>query len=66
MVGVVIPPGGITEEVAAEFCTQIANRRSSAQDHRRLAEIEDKMADAIEHSLASRGWPVDETETEGE
>ena len=64
-IGVVIPPGGITDEVAAEFRAQIATRRESAQDHRKLASIEDQMADAIVTALVSRGWSATEPEPEG-
>ena len=48
--GVVIPPGGMTEEVAADF------RRQRAE---RLANGETGMAAAIAHSLESRGFAVD-------
>jgi hypothetical protein len=49
--GVVIPPGGITEQVAADL------RRQRAE---RLANGETDMAAAIARSLQSRGFAAEE------
>ena len=64
--GVVIPPGGVTEEVAADMRGQIKRRLASSRRHARMvalhqerAEVETAMAAAIAQSLESRGFAVD-------